>query len=206
MASYPTAMRGAFESIQAALVRATGTPRSRATSSSSPGISTRRSCASTRSDPRVGDVGPFGCVACYVEPVMQPLGEAIQRAAELLAAEPRIRLVFLFGSAARQGMLPPRDVDLAVCAQPPLALSELLELQGRLQERVGLALDLVSLDDAPIVLAHEIVEGGRCLYARTPDDETEVVTRSRWWDWLPVRERQWQASGERLEERLGPPA
>ncbi len=139
---------------------------------------------------------------------MQPLGEAIQRAAELLAAEPRIRVVFLFGSAARQGMLPPRDVDLAFCARPPLALPELLELQGRLQERVGLAVDLVSLDDAPIVLAHEIIEGGRCLYARSPDDETEVVTRtrSRWWDWLPVRERQWQASGERLEERLGPPA
>ncbi len=139
---------------------------------------------------------------------MQLLDDAIVCAVALLAAEPRVRLVVLFGSAARQGVVSPRDVDLAVCARPPLALPELLELQGRLQERVGLAVDLVSLDDAPIVLAHEIIEGGRCLYARTPDDETEVVTRtrSRWWDWLPVRERQWQASGERLEERLGPPA
>ena len=91
-------------------------------------------------------------------------------------------------------------------ARPPLTLPELLQLQGRLQEQAGLPVDLVSLDDAPIVLAHEIVEGGRCLYARTPDDETEVVTRTRmrWWDWLPVREHQWQASGERLEGRLGP--
>ena len=137
---------------------------------------------------------------------MQPLGESIERAVAILCAEPRVRVVFLFGSAARPGPVPPRDLDLAVCARPPLTLPELLQLQGRLQEQAGLPVDLVSLDDAPIVLAHEIVEGGRCLYARTPDDETEVVTRTRmrWWDWLPVREHQWQASGERLEGRLGP--
>jgi len=68
-------------------------------------------------------------------------------------------------------------------ARPPLTLPELLQLQGRLQEQASVAVDLVSLDD-----------------------ETEVVTRTRmrWWDWLPVREHQWQASGERLEGRLGP--
>jgi predicted nucleotidyltransferase len=137
---------------------------------------------------------------------MQSLDEAIARAVAILSAEPRVRVVFLFGSAARPGSVPPRDLDLALCARPPLALPELLRLQGRLQEAVRPPVDLVSLDDAPIVLAHEIVEGGRCLYARSPDDETEIVTRTRmrWWDWLPVRARQWQASGERLEDRVGP--
>jgi predicted nucleotidyltransferase len=134
--------------------------------------------------------------------------DAIERAAALLSREPRVRLVYVFGSAARPGDVAPRDLDLAVSARPPLALAERLALQGRLQEALRVPVDLVSLDEAPIVLAHEIVEGGRCLYARSPDDETELVTRTRmrWWDWLPVRERQWQASAERLEERLGPPA
>jgi predicted nucleotidyltransferase len=124
----------------------------------------------------------------------------------ILASETRVRVAFLFGSAAHPGAVAPRDLDLAVVARPPLALRELLQLQGRLQDVATLPVDLVSLDGAPIVLAHEIIEGGRCLYARTPDDETEVVTRTRmrWWDWLPVRERQWEASGERLEDRLGP--
>lgn len=136
---------------------------------------------------------------------MRSLDDSIARALAILSAEPRVRVVFLFGSAARSGAVPPRDLDLAVCARPPLALPELLQLQGRLQEAARVSVDLVSLDDAPIVLAHEIIEGGRCLYARSPDDETDVVTRTRirWWDWLPVRERQWQASGVRLEDRLG---
>jgi predicted nucleotidyltransferase len=129
----------------------------------------------------------------------------IERAIEVLAAEPRVRVVYLFGSAARPGATRPRDLDLAVSARPALTLPELLQLQGRLQEALRCELDLVSFDGAPIVLAHEIIEGGRCLYARSPDDETELVTRTRmrWWDWLPVREQQWQASAERLEGRLG---
>jgi len=132
--------------------------------------------------------------------------DPIEAATKLLSAEPRVRVAYLFGSAARPDALRPRDLDLAVSARPPLDLQELLQLQGRLQEALAVAVDLVSLDDAPIVLAHEVVESGRCLYARSPDDETELVTRTRmrWWDWLPVRERQWQASEERLEARLGP--
>jgi predicted nucleotidyltransferase len=140
--------------------------------------------------------------------VTEAIGEQARRAARRLAAEPRIRLVYLFGSAAREGFVAPRDLDLAVLARPPLAADELLRLQGTLQQELAAAVDLVSLNDAPIVLAREIVEGGRCLFARNPDDETELVTRTRmrWWDWLPVREAQWRASEERLEARLGPPA
>ena len=138
---------------------------------------------------------------------MSPMDDAIERVTRVLSADPRVRLVYLFGSAARPGALAPQDLDLAISTRPPLGFAERLALQGRLQEALpGVPVDLVSLDEAPIVLAHEIVEGGRCLYARSPDDETELVTRTRmrWFDWLPVRARQWEAAGERLEERLGP--
>jgi predicted nucleotidyltransferase len=139
---------------------------------------------------------------------MKATDEAVERAVAILSADPRVRVVYLFGSAARSASIPPRDLDLAVCVRPALSLAELLGLQGKLQEAVDVAVDLVSFDEAPIVLAHEIIEGGRCLYARSPEDETELVTRTRmrWWDWLPVREQQWRASGERLEARLGPEA
>jgi len=126
------------------------------------------------------------------------------RAVEMLARDPRVRLVFLFGSSARPGVVPPRDLDLALMAEPPFTTDELLRVQGHLQARLAVAVDLVDLSEASIALAHEIVEGGRCVFARTPDDETEVVTRTRmrWWDWLPMREVQWSESGRRLEKRL----
>ena len=46
----------------------------------------------------------------------------------------QLKAVYLFGSSARPASIPPRDLDLAVCARPPLTLPELLQLQGRLQE------------------------------------------------------------------------
>lgn len=127
------------------------------------------------------------------------------RAVEMLARDPRVRLVFLFGSSARPGVVPPRDLDLALKAEPPFTTDELLRAQGHLQAGLAVAVDLVDLGEAPIALAQEIVEGGRCVFARAPDDETEFVTRTRmrWWDWLPMREVQWIESGRRLEKRLG---
>lgn len=65
----------------------------------------------------------------------------------------------------------------------------------------GVGIDLVSLNDAPVMLAHEIVETGLGLYAKTPDLETEFVTRARDWDFKPYRDEQWRLAGERLTQR-----
>lgn len=85
----------------------------------------------------------------------------------------------------------------------PLSLDELARLRADIVAGSGVPVDLVSLNDAPIVLAHEVTETGQCLYARTPDVETEFVTRtrSRYWDFKPYREEQWRLAGERLAER-----
>jgi hypothetical protein len=67
----------------------------------------------------------------------------------------------------------------------------------------------VSLDDAPIVLAHEVAEHGVCLFARNPEDEVAFVTaaRARFWDFAPYLAQQWAAAGERAEtRRRGPQA
>jgi predicted nucleotidyltransferase len=115
--------------------------------------------------------------------------------------------VYLFGSSTRPDGRGARgavgDVDLAVSTDPPESPKELDELRADLVEELHQPIDLVSLDHASIVLAHEVVDGGVCLYARSPDLETEFVTRTRarFWDWKPYREEQWRLAGERLEER-----
>ena len=130
--------------------------------------------------------------------------EAAARAAERLASDHRVRLVYLFGSAASGERRDPRDIDIAVWTDPPFTLEDLMRCRADLVLDTKVPLDLVSLSDASIVLAHEIVEGWRCLYARDSDIEAEVVTRSRmrYWDFKPYRDEQWRLTRQRLEERL----
>ena len=137
------------------------------------------------------------------------VGGAAGRLAAILGRDPRILLVYLFGSAVRRGAARPRDLDVAILTTSPLSLDALVRLRADLVGETGAPVDLVSLNGAPIVLAHEIVESGVCLYARTPDVEVDFVTRTRarYWDFEPYREAQWRLAGERLAERAGgPPA
>lgn len=128
---------------------------------------------------------------------------AASRAAQELARDLRVKLVFLFGSAADPERKLVRDLDLAVLTDPPLSLGELMRLRADAAATTGVPIDLVSLNEASVVLAHEVAATGTCLYARDPDVETEFITRarSRYWDFKPFLEEQWRLTGERLEER-----
>lgn len=136
-----------------------------------------------------------------------PRGRTADRLAFLLARDSRVLLVYLFGSAARRGAVPPRDLDVAILTASALSLDALVRLRADLVAEAGGPVDLVSLNDAPIVLAHEIVESGVCLFARAADVEADFVTRTRarYWDFKPYRETQWRLAGERLAERSSGP-
>lgn len=131
-----------------------------------------------------------------------------EQAAARLAADPRMRLVYLFGSAAQADRPTIGDIDLAVLAEPPLSFDDLLRRRADLMAAAGAPIDLVSLSEASIVLAREVADTGVCLYARTPDVETEFVTRARarYWDFQPYREEQWRLAGERAAARRRGPA
>jgi predicted nucleotidyltransferase len=128
---------------------------------------------------------------------------AAARAAQVLARDTRVQLVYLFGSAADPGRKLVRDVDLAVLTDPALSLDALMRLRADIVVAAGTPIDIVSLNDAPIVLAHEVATTGTCLYARDADIETAFVTRAhaRYWDFKRFLEEQWRLTGERLEER-----
>lgn len=125
------------------------------------------------------------------------------RAAEQLRRDPRVQLVYLFGSAADREVASPRDIDLAILTRPPLSLDERLRLRADLVAGDVPGLDLVSLNDASVTLAHEVANQGICLFARSTEDEVAFVTRARaqFWDFAPYLAEQWRAAGERLEHR-----
>jgi predicted nucleotidyltransferase len=126
-----------------------------------------------------------------------------ERAARVLAADPRVKLVFLFGSAADPDRKAVRDVDLAILTEPPLGLYELLDLRADAVEEAGGEIDLVPLNEASVVLAREVAVTGRCLYADPPELETEFVTRAtmKYFDFKWYLDQQWKILGERLEAR-----
>jgi predicted nucleotidyltransferase len=130
------------------------------------------------------------------------------RAARFLEADPRVILVYLFGSTVHGRAPLVRDVDVAISTRPRLDTAELHRLRADVVLAVGGSVDLVSLDGAPVVLAHEVADTGECLFARDPDAEVEFVTRarSRYWDFKPFLDEQWRLLGERLRERVGGPS
>ena len=125
-----------------------------------------------------------------------------RRAASILADDPRVEMVYLFGSGA-DGSREAKDLDLAIMTKAPLELEALLELRARVVEEVHLPIDLIPLNEASVILRHEIVETGRCLYARRPELETDFVVRSRarYWDFAPFFREQKRLARLRSAER-----
>lgn len=133
--------------------------------------------------------------------------ERAKRAARLLAANPQVRLVYLFGSAADPARAPEitsvRDVDLAILTDPPLSGRDLLRLRADLTLALGDGIDLVSLNREAPTLHREVAATGLCLHAAEPGLDEEFRSRAhlRWLDWKYFLEVQWRHAGERLEER-----
>lgn len=129
------------------------------------------------------------------------------RAADRLASDPRVRLVFLYGSAADPTRAEVRDVDLAIASEGRLGFDDLMRLRADAVAAARMPVDLVDLADAGVVLAHEVAQTGRCLFARDPEDEVTFVTRARarFWDFKPFLDEQWRLAGERLGERTRGP-
>ncbi len=86
-------------------------------------------------------------------------GRPYDRVMELLAADPRVRLVYGFGSAASDIAGPLSDVDVAVLLDARLDWDAERELRGRLGALVP-RLDLVILNEAPPALRFEIITSG----------------------------------------------
>ena len=87
-----------------------------------------------------------------------------------------INIVYLFGSQVKGEATGESDFDIAVLFKKrpadPLALKETALLSLELNKFFPAELDIVSLNDAPILLKYEVIAHGQLLYC---EDETERI-------------------------------
>lgn len=127
-----------------------------------------------------------------------------EKAARWLAADPRVQMVYFFGSAAEPAAETVGDIDLGVLTEPRLPLMGFAELAADAEQAAGGGVHLVDLAEASVVLAHEVARHGRCLFATRPEVAVEFAIRAaaRYWDFKPFLDEQWRLVGERQEKRL----
>lgn len=88
----------------------------------------------------------------------------------LLAALPDAWAIYAYGSFARGDEWPDSDLDLAVLLPPGQQIPDKLELLGRISRQVHREVDLVSLRDAGLDLARELLRDGKPLIIRREAD------------------------------------
>jgi predicted nucleotidyltransferase len=119
----------------------------------------------------------------------------VDRLRAAFTGRPGIVAAYLFGSVARDEVLPSSDVDIGVILAQgrPLTLEELVPLDDLREELallVGRDVDLVPMNGAHPELLHRILRDGVLLYQTDPAARVnfEVQARNEYWDLLPSLE------------------
>lgn len=116
------------------------------------------------------------------------------RLGDVLSAHPDVAAAYVFGSVAGGTARPGSDIDIAVLftTAPPHTLdSARFALAGELEAALGVPVDLVVLNDAPVDLRIRVLRQGRLVVDRNPSARIgfEVQTRNEAFDLEPVLAR-----------------
>jgi predicted nucleotidyltransferase len=101
--------------------------------------------------------------------------------------------VYLFGSRARKDNTRGSDVDVGVLFEtpPPARLDHpSFGFADALEARLGVAVDVVEMNTAPVDLIHRILRDGKLVLDRDPSQRIafEVQARNDYFDLVPILE------------------
>lgn len=112
----------------------------------------------------------------------------MELAAELkafFAGRPEVIAAYLFGSRARGVARRDSDVDVAVLPDETVTdgLEYRLGLAEELESKVGAAVDVVVLPDAPLLLQFQVFKHGRIVFERDADRRAlyQALTMARYY-------------------------
>ena len=91
--------------------------------------------------------------------------DALTKISSLLGKNAYVKFAYLFGSCARGDVGPLSDIDIAVFLDGRVSPFDFrLRLAAELAQALGSEhFDLVTLNDAPLLLKYEVVRGGRVI-------------------------------------------
>ena len=121
----------------------------------------------------------------------------------MLEGRADVRLAYLFGSEARGEGRASSDLDVGVVFSSVPAPAELDRLATNLETVAGRRVDLVVLNDAPPLLAHEAIRANRLIVCRDEDERVRFHTHAtaRYLDTARLRRVQHAFLRERAEAR-----
>jgi predicted nucleotidyltransferase len=129
----------------------------------------------------------------------------------IILRERPVMIAYLYGSVAEGYALPNSDIDLALVLTPDHGLSAYqrtlmeLDIAAEIEERCGLySLDVRSINEAPVMAQGTVLTEGVILYSRQEDFrvEYEVLTRKKYFDFLPVARMMQRAYFEEMDQHL----
>ena len=102
------------------------------------------------------------------------------RLAALFAAQPGVRLAYLFGSRARGTATPESDADVAISLGRPMSAPEKMQIIGDIGALLGQPVDLVDLETAKGTLLGRIFKEGIRLIDDAAVRERIAASRANW--------------------------
>jgi predicted nucleotidyltransferase len=94
------------------------------------------------------------------------LARVLETVKEVLEGFEWVEVAVVFGSILRRSTV--RDVDVGIIAVKPLTLEELNEIASKLEEALGVNVDVVPLDEAPPLLRFKALTEGVRVVNRNP--------------------------------------
>lgn len=135
---------------------------------------------------------------------------AVRQAAAAVLPDYPVVAAYVYGSVSRGRPLPHSDIDLAILLSEQLTgyarLQLELAIQADLEAICTLApIDVRALNDAPLLVQGRIIQEGVRVYEkeRAARVAFEVMTRKRYFDYLPLAQRVETAAWKHLKEEVG---
>jgi len=137
------------------------------------------------------------------EIVKKGLEKLIGAIRDVLEADPRVRLAYVFGSWAEGKATSQSDVNVAIYVSGDLGWRDYVALKNKLEDATGRAVDLIVLNNAPPALAYRVIARGEPILITDRNLMADVETRivREWLDLKPRLEAYLDSAVHRLRAR-----